>query len=434
MDARRAIAELRELDRLTGGPRGARRVCWTDGWANAREFLQGLLAGVPGVEVERDAAGNLWASLEGSSDRTVVVGSHIDSVPAGGWLDGALGVIGGLEVLRAAAEAPEPPRHSVALVDWADEEGARFGHSLFGSTAFAGGLDVAALSGLVDARGVTLPDALAAHGLSVDGLEAAGEGRRDRILAYLELHIEQGPVLEAQGLACGAVLGCVGVERSRLVFEGRAAHAGSTPMDRRHDAAVVAARVICGLQEIGVRHGGVCTAGRLDLEPGIVTVVPGRAELTVDQRHLDPVALEAMLAEARALWSAAAAGEGCSVEAHTLWRIAPTPFDPRLVRSARTACAEALGRDESSARDGCEPPRKGAGPALPSGALHDAAPMAAVAPSAMVFSSSRGGVSHAVDEDTPDADLEIALEAFGRLARSVIEEGVPPVLEDGVSS
>lgn len=404
MDARRAIANLRSLAELTGGPDGARRVCWTPEWEAAREFLCGLLADLDGVQVERDSAGNLWATLPGASQDTVVVGSHLDSVPAGGWLDGALGVMGALEVLRAAAQAPEPPRRTVALVDWADEEGARFGHSLLGSSAFAGTLDADAVSGLTDADGVELARAVADHGVDAGQMNAAGDARRESVAAYLELHIEQGPVLDAEGLACAAVDGCFGVERYRVVFEGRTAHAGSTPMDRRSDAGVAAARVIAGLQEIGLRHGGVCTTGRLDLDPGIVTAVPGRAELLVDQRHLDPDALAAMVADARSLWIAAAREEGCTVDAEALWRIAPTPFDRGLVEEARRACAEVGGADR----------------ALPSGALHDAAQVAAVAPAAMVFCSSIAGVSHAVEEDTAEGDLELSLRAFGLLAERVI--------------
>ena len=408
MDPRRAIADLTELDRLTGGPGGARRVCWTPEWEVARAFLRGRLAELEGVQVERDAAANLWATLPGVSDQTVVVGSHLDSVPAGGWLDGALGVMGVLEVLRSHAGSGSRPSRTLALVDWADEEGARFGHSLLGSTAFAGTLDLDSVRSLRDAAGVPLPDALAEHGVDVERMNAAGEGRGARIAAYLELHIEQGPVLEAEGLACAAVLGCVGVERHRLVFEGRTSHAGSTPMDRRSDAGVAAATVAVGLKEIGVRHGGVCTAGRLDLEPGIATAVPGRAELLIDQRHLDPAALGAMLSEARALWTQAAAAEGCGVEAETIWRIEPIRFDGRLVSAARDACREAAGADR----------------ALPSGALHDAAQVAGMAPAAMVFSSSIGGVSHDPAEDTAEEDLERALDAFGLLARRVIEDGV----------
>ena len=405
MDPARVIADLRELDRRTGGPGGARRVCWTGGWVAAREFLCELLAELP-VDVEVDAAGNLWAEPAGERGEVVAIGSHLDSVPAGGWLDGALGVMAAVEVLRSV---PGSPERGVALVDWADEEGARFGRSLLGSSAFAGTLDATAVSGLTDSAGEPLPDVLAAHGVDVDAMATAGSGRRERLAAYLELHIEQGPVLEAEGRACGAVLGTVGVERHRVVFEGRAAHAGSTPMDRRADAAVAAARTVVGLQEIAVRHGGVCTAGRLDLEPGIVTAVPGRAELLVDQRHLDPGALGGMLAEARELWSEAAGAEGCGVSAERIWAIEPVPFHDGLIAAARDACGSAAGSR-------CE---------LPSGALHDASELARIAPTAMVFSSSTGGVSHSPGEDTPESDLAVAMEAFGALAQRVVDAGVP---------
>ena len=404
MDASRVIADLRELDRRTGGPGGARRVCWTEEWVAAREFLRELVADLP-VEVSVDTGGNLWAESPGEREELVVVGSHLDSVPGGGWLDGALGVMAAVEVLRLARS----PARSVALVDWADEEGARFGRSLLGSSAFAGTLDPSAVSDLTDAAGGRLPEVLAEHGVQVGAMASAGEGRRGRVAAYLELHIEQGPVLEAEGLACGAVLGTVGVERHRVVFEGRAAHAGSTPMDRRADAGVAAARTISGLQEIAQRHGGVCTAGRLDLEPGIVTAVPGRGELLVDQRHLDPEALEAMLTAARDLWSSAAAGEGCTVSAQRIWGIEPLPFHDGLIGAARAACRAAAGSERE----------------LPSGALHDASELARIVPTAMIFSSSKDGLSHAPGEDTPEKDLTAALEAFGALAKGVIAGGVP---------
>ncbi|MEK6228462.1 MAG: hydantoinase/carbamoylase family amidase [Actinomycetota bacterium] len=410
LDPARAIADLRELAARTGGPDGARRVCWTPEWEVAREFLRERLASLGGaVEVSVDAAGNLWAVVSGSTEDTVALGSHVDSVPAGGWLDGALGVMAALEVLRGVAAAGSPPPRTVALVDWADEEGARFGRSLLGSSAFAGSLDVEAVRGLRDADGVALDDALREHGVELEQMPSAGDGRLESLCAYLELHIEQGPVLEEERQPCAAVVGCVGVERHRVTFSGRAAHAGTTPMDRRADAGVAAARVILGLPGIAERHGGVCTAGRLDMEPGIATAVPGRAELVVDQRHLDAGALAAMLADAASLWESAAAGGNCSVKAERIWSIEPVPFHPGLVAAASEACAAAGGRDEP----------------MPSGALHDAAELARVVPAAMVFSSSVGGVSHSPAEDTPEADLERALEAYGALASRVIEEGVP---------
>lgn len=407
MDPGRAIADLRELDRRTGGPGGARRVCWTPEWQEARAYVRARLADLP-VEVDEDAAGNLWAVLPGEADETVVVGSHVDSVPSGGWLDGALGVFAALEVLRGHAESGASLPRTLAFVDWADEEGARFGRSLLGSSAFAGTLDVESVKGLVDAEGRALPDALAACGVDVDRMGSAGTARRERLAAYLELHIEQGPVLEAEGLACGTVLGTFGVERWRAVFSGSARHAGSTPMGRRQDAGVAAARTVVGLQAIAREHGGVCTAGRLDLSPGIVSAVPGHAELLVDQRHLDACALAAMLTAAEKLVGGAAATEDCTIAIEPIWRIDPVPFDSRLIVTAGRACLAEGGADRR----------------LPSGALHDASELARVCPTVMVFSQSIGGVSHAPEEDTAEPALERAIAAFGHLAETVLREGV----------
>ena len=408
MEPARAIADLRELHRLTGGPEGARRVAWTDGWERARSFLDERLDELP-VAVERDAAGNVWATLEGDSEEIVAIGSHVDSVPSGGWLDGALGVFGALEALRSIAAGGRPAR-TVALVDWADEEGARFGRSLLGSSAFAGTLDLEATARLTDADGVALPEAVSAHGVDLESMVRAGEGRRERLAAYLELHIEQGPVLEAEGLPCGAVLGTFGVERWRAVLTGRAGHAGSTPMDRRADAGVAAARAIVALQGVAREHGGVGTAGRADFAPGIVTAVPGRADVLVDQRHLDPGRLAAMRGGAERAFAEAAAAEGCELAIEPVWSIEPVPFHAGLVDAAAEACAAAAGGTERR---------------LPSGALHDASELARVCPATMVFSSSVGGVSHAPEEDTPEADLERALTAYGKLVGRVVAGGVP---------
>ncbi|HEY6779791.1 MAG TPA: hydantoinase/carbamoylase family amidase, partial [Thermoleophilaceae bacterium] len=269
IDPRRAIADLRELERLTGGPEGARRVCWTDGWTRARKLLRERLGAIDGVGVELDEAANLWATLPGELPGTVALGSHLDSVPAGGWLDGALGVMAALEVLRATASGGAP-RHTLALVDFADEEGARFGRSLFGSSAVAGTLDPDAVRDLVDSGGRRLEDVVREHGVELDRAHEAGS-RLEQVRAYLELHIEQGPVLESEGLAVGTVLGTVGVERHRLVFDGQAAHAGSTPIDRRRDSFLAAARFALELREVARRHGGVCTVGDARCEPGVVT-------------------------------------------------------------------------------------------------------------------------------------------------------------------
>ena len=285
IDAAWVIAQLRELERRTGGEGGARRVAWTKPWLAARSFLAQLLAEID-IEPERDEAGNLWAWLKGDEEPALAVGSHLDSVPAGGWLDGALGVMAGLGVLRSwAARAERPPR-TLALVDWADEEGARFGHSLFGSSAFAGTLAVDDARRLVDREGNRMEDVLAAAGIDLDRALDAGS-RRPRVAAYIELHIEQGPVMEHERLRAAAVAGCVGVERHRIRFIGQAAHAGTTPMDMRSDAGLAAAAAALAIEEIAREHAGTATTGVLELSPGAVTIVPGRAELSVDLRNSD---------------------------------------------------------------------------------------------------------------------------------------------------
>lgn len=226
IDAAQVIAELRELDRLTGGPEGARRVCWSEEWRAAREWLGGRLTAL-GIEPERDEAGNLWAYLEGEREPALGLGSHIDSVPAGGWLDGALGVVAALGVLRAYSESGIRPPRTLALVDFADEEGSRFGRSLFGSSAVAGTLDPSALADLTDADGNSIGNVLAENGVDLARAPAAG-GRADRLGAYLELHIEQGPVLADQDIPCSAVAGCAGVERLLFRFRGQASHAAAS--------------------------------------------------------------------------------------------------------------------------------------------------------------------------------------------------------------
>jgi len=397
VDPARVIADLRELDHLTGGPEGARRVCWTGEWDAARRFLRERLARIDGVEVETDEAGNLWAASPGVREGAVAVGSHLDSVPAGGWLDGALGVMAGLEVLRTCAA--EPPERGVVLVDWADEEGARFGRSLFGSSAVAGTLDVEEARGLRDAGGRALPEVVAEHGVKLDrALDA--QSRRARLAAYLELHIEQGPVLEREGVSVAAVSGTFGVERRRFAFEGQASHAGTTPMELRRDAGLAAARAALAVERIARDHGGVGTTGTLRLDPDIPTAVAGGAELVVDLRHAEAAALAAMLGETGAAAEEAAAKRGCGVSDEHVWSIEPIPFDERLVAAAR----EASGSDRVMA----------------SGALHDAAEMARVMPAAMLFAPSTGGLSHTREEDTREEDLVQAIQAYGRLVERIV--------------
>src|SRR5438552_3479148 len=273
LDPGRSVAELKELRELTGNEAGAQRVAWTDTWETARAWLREKLAGLP-LEHEIDEAGNQWWTLRGASERAVLIGGHIGSVPNGGWLDGALNVVAGVEVVRRLAEEGEPAA-TVRLVDWADEEGARFGRSLFGSSGAAGSMaDQDERRPRRDGEGVTLPEALAAHGVDLD---RALEARRqlEGAAAYLELHIEQGPVLESMDLPLGVVLGTFGVDRHLVTWRGQAAHAGSTPMDKRPDALAGAAKLALEIRPIAAEVGGgaVCTSGNVVCKPGHVTSV-----------------------------------------------------------------------------------------------------------------------------------------------------------------
>jgi N-carbamoyl-L-amino-acid hydrolase len=411
IDAGRVIADLRELAELTGGPDGARRVCWTDEWVKARELVRSKLEELP-VEIETDAAGNVWADLPGEQEGFVIVGSHVDSVPAGGWLDGALGLFAALEVLRAHADEERPV--GLRFVDWADEEGARFGRSLFGSSACAGTLEVDEVRDLKDRDGERLEDVVARHGVDLAKAHESGahlKGAR----AYLELHIEQGPVLERQEEPAAAVLGTFGVERRVAVFTGRAAHAGATPMDLRQDSFLAAAQAALAIREVGLRHeGGVCTTGGATSEPGVVTAIAGKTEMLLDQRHLDADELAAMLAEADEACERAAADHGCEVELRHLWAIPPILFDDRLISFAKEAVVAAGGKDT----------------AIPSGPLHDAAEMARLIPTVMLFSQSSPPVSHTPEEDTKEEDLRVAIEAYGRTVGATLaaaaEGDLPP--------
>jgi len=400
-DGGRVVAMLRTLAELTSDLAGAQRVAWTGVWQKARAFLREQLQGLP-VTVQTDVAGNQWARLPGAGNGVVIIGSHLDSVPDGGWLDGAYGVMCAVETIRClAARGPLPC--ALALVEWADEEGARFGHSLFGSSAVAGTLNVAEARELTDARGLRLGDVVAEHGVLLDRLEEARQETRGA-RAYLEAHIEQGPVLEREGLPIGAVSGTVGVERHRVIFRGQTAHSGSTPMDARRDTFLAAAATALAVRSSAVRHQGVGTVGAASLRPGIVTAVAGETAILVDQRHPDARGLDAMLAEVRRASREAARAEGCAVTWEPVFRVRPQPFADDLVGVVREVCAELTGHER----------------VLPSWALHDATPMAGVIPTAMVFTSSTRGISHAREEDTPEVHLRLGLEAFYRTVCRVI--------------
>ena len=401
-DAARAVAGLQELRRLTGDENGAQRVAWTETWIEARQWLRRELEGIEGVTVATDEAGNTWASAPGDHERFVIVGGHLDSVPNGGWLDGALNVLGGLEVLRALAHEERPV--GLKLVDWADEEGARFGRSLLGSSASAGTLDPESVRGLRDRGGTALPDALASHGVTLDRMGESGARLRGAA-AYLELHIEQGPVLERMDLPLGVVLGTFGVQRHAVRFTGAHAHAGATPMDLRRDAFLAAARSAQAWRDDAARREDVrATVGVVEVVPGIVTAFNGTCEVSLDQRALDADVLEDMLSTAQADSVRIAAEEGCEVAWERIWAIEPIPFDAELIELADESIRQVT---ETSHR-------------LPSGPLHDAAEMARVMPTVMLFVKSLGGVSHTKEEDTPAADLELSVRALDELTRRTL--------------
>jgi N-carbamoyl-L-amino-acid hydrolase len=405
LEPSRTVAELRELQDLTGDENGAQRVAWTDTWATAREWLRAKLDGVP-VQEEIDQAGNQWFTLAGESRRALLIGGHIDSVPNGGWLDGSLNVLAGIEVLRRVAEDGTPPL-TVRLVNWADEEGARFGRSLFGSSAAAGSMqDQDELRQLTDRDGISLPEALAAHDVDLDRATEA-RAQLENAAAYLELHIEQGPVLESLDLPLGVVLGTFGVERHRVTWIGQAAHAGSTPMDRRRDALAGAAKLALDIRRIAAEtgDGAVCTSGGVTCRPGIVTSVVETAEQLLDQRHLDAAKLAAMLAEAKRAAETFAGEEQVDVFWERIWSIEPILFDDGLIALADEAITEVAGTSHR----------------LPSGPLHDAAEVSrAGIPTVMLFVQSLRGLSHTKLEDTKPEHLELSVRALDALAAKAL--------------
>jgi N-carbamoyl-L-amino-acid hydrolase len=402
-DPRRTIADLKALRSLTGDENGAQRVAFTPAWARARRWLEEK-ARAAGAETERDEAGNLWMTLRGESNRALLIGGHIDSVANGGWLDGSLNTLAGLEILRRVrSEHPDRPPVTVRLVDWADEEGARFGKSLFGSSACSGNLEMEEARGLTDKDGISLPEALREQGIEFEKVKDSHR-QLANAAAYIELHIEQGPVLLDLELPLGAVLGTFGVERHAITFHGQAAHSGSTPMDRRKDAFLAAAKMSPETYRSTDRHGGVSTIGSCLTKPGIVTSVVEECRITLDQRNLDRAALAVMLRQAREASERFALEGNVTVDWERLWQIEPMPFNEELIGFCDDAIRETCGKSHR----------------LASGPLHDAAEVArAGVPTVMMFVQSLHGISHNKIEDTKEEHLALAVQAFDALAKKV---------------
>ena len=405
VDAQGAVVLLKKLRALTSDENGAQRLAWSPTWLKARSWFQSIVRNLP-IEHHLDAAGNSWTTLPGQSEKTLILGSHLDSVPNGGWLDGCLGVLAAYAVLeRINAQYNGKPPITIRLVDWADEEGARFGRSLFGSSAFAGTHSIEADRNRTDATGKRLEQALAACGINVGSIGDAALERK-HAAAYLEMHIEQGPVLESMDLPLAAVLGTKGVERHAVTFLGQEAHSGSTPMTARRDALAAAARLALEIRPIAKRHpDAVCTMGSVKTFPGIVTAVVGRCETTLDQRDLDAAVLAGMYHEAQQKSIQFAAEEGCTVEWSRIWSIAPEPFHPHLIALCEEAIRETIGRTHC----------------MPSGPLHDAAEVSRSGiPTVMLFVQSLQGISHNRIENTREEHLIAGITAFDKLASKTI--------------
>jgi len=424
-DPSRVVADLLELRSLTshvveGGipqtvcgrpsddpPLGSSRLAWTEPWERARDWFVSTFDGIP-VDITKDPAGNLWVTLPGARPDRIVLGSHLDSVPNGGWLDGALGVLAGAEVLRGlhrdhVAAGTELPL-SISVVSWADEEGARFGRSLFGSGAVSGTLDPDAVRGLVDNDGRRLGDVVAQHGVELETALTAGDVVSS-IVASAELHIEQGPLLEAAGLPIAALHGILGVERRLVRLKGQACHAGATPIPMRRDPTVAASRMAIEIRELGLAHDAFTTVGVWRVSPSVPTAVNSRTEFSVDMRHLSRDTLDSLVAGLEELVARIAAEERVEFEIDVLWSIDPIAFEPDLVEFAADA-VEA---------------RSGVRQVMPSGPMHDSAEMAiAGVPTVMMFVQSLNGLSHTHIEDSNEADIELGVAAFDDLVRRTI--------------
>jgi hydantoinase/carbamoylase family amidase len=389
-------ADIEEAARIGADGGGVSRFAWTPELAQANEWLVGRLEEL-GLETEIDAAGNVLGRWEAGEGTAVLVGSHLDTVPGGGRYDGALGVLAGLEVVRALKRDGASLRRPLWIVSFNDEEGSRFQTGMLGSRAFIGDLDPE------DWRRRGVADAMAAGGFDFERL---GEAKAvDRIGAYLELHIEQGPVLEQEGLDLGIVSGIAGLLGFRVRLAGEANHAGTTPMYSRRDALAGAARIVLELREEARSRGDMtANVGILTIAPGGFNVIPGIAEFTIDARAGDAGAFARSEGFVRDTLERVAAEERLELEVTETHRKPPTPLDPEL----RGLLAEAAAAEGATARS------------MPSGAGHDAMVLATHVPAGMLFVPSRAGISHSPDEYTSPEQCELGARVLTRAVRALV--------------
>jgi allantoate deiminase len=375
---------------------GVSRFAWTRELAQANAWLMERLSEL-GLTAELDPAGNVLGRWESGKGTAVLLGSHLDTVPNGGRFDGALGVLAALDVVRRLRAEGVEPRRPVWIASFNDEEGARFQTGMLGSRAFCGECD------LEDWGGRGIPEAMAEAGL--DFARLAGARRVDEVGAYLELHIEQGPVLERSGADLGVVTAITGMLGFRARFVGEANHAGTTPMEHRRDALAGGARTVLALRDAARERGDMtANVGVISAEPGGFNVVPGAAELTVDVRSPSPETYAALEPLVRETLSAIAAEEGLGLELAETHRKPPVALDPGLQDAL-----EAAARDEGATTL-----------RMPSGAGHDAMVLAHHVPAGMLFVPSRGGVSHSPAEFTSAEHCELGARVLARAVRALL--------------
>ncbi|WP_301860587.1 Zn-dependent hydrolase [uncultured Megasphaera sp.] len=407
-DSKGVVADLRTLAAMTSTPAGAQRIAWTPVWDKAEQWFMDMMK-AEGAEISVDSAHNVFAKIQGETDDAVLIGSHLDCVYDGGWLDGALGVVAGMGAIKRYGIHGKKPKKTLYVVSWADEEGARFGRSCIGSSAVSGALNVEEAAVLKDNDGISFTEALKRYNLNVaDFPKAKEEFLKKGIKEYLELHIEQAPVLESQNRSVACVGGICGCERQYITFTGQRAHSGC-PISMRHDAFLAAAQASLKFRDIGLAHTtadkfAYCTVGKVSVVPDVVTIFPGICKISLDQRHVDSSVLKTIYDEAHDACVKAASDNGVDVSFESVWSIPPTIFDPHLVKLCQDSVEEQTGERAT----------------LYSGPLHDAAEMAKFLPSVMMFVKSTKGLSHCKEEDTPDADLECGVSAFFRLVDKVV--------------
>lgn len=397
-DARRVEALIEGLDRFNATPgRGTTRLTYTPEYKGARDFVAARMTEA-GLSVREDAVGNVFGRLEGRVPELapILVGSHLDSVPNGGRFDGPAGVVAGIEtafLFRDLGLRPERPIEVVAMIE---EEGTRFGGGLFGSRLLTGRVDPATLDDLRDDAGVSAAQAMRGYGLDpAQAVRAVLEP--GSVHAFLELHIEQGPVLEAEGRDVAIVDRIVGLAQLRVTVHGQAGHAGTTPMDQRRDALTGAVGILSMLPDLARQVGGdsVITVGKMEVLPGGANVIPDLVSFTVDLRA-PREACVLRLIEMVEHAAAQAGGNGLRAEVQHQLYAAPTPLSGQI-HAALSAQAEALGLSHRT---------------MVSGAGHDAMIMAELAPTGLVFVPSRGGISHAPEEWTDYAQLSRGIDVI----------------------